>query len=46
MLTKDAEGCNTCIKQYLSDSTVLYAKKTPETEEEKNQEIDNINSSI
>ena len=34
------------IKEYLNDSTAQYNKKVPETEEEKQKEIDQINSQI
>lgn len=35
-MTKDAEGCNTFLKEYLNDQTYTIGKRTPETEEEKN----------
>lgn len=50
MMHHDNEGCNRILKEYLQESTMQemtrYKSEKPMTEEEKNQEIDNINNSI
>ena len=50
MMQHDNEGCNRILKDYLQESTMQemtrFKAEKPMTEEEKDKEIDNINSSI
>lgn len=50
MMECDSEGCNRIVKEYLQESTMQemcrFKSDKPMTEEQKNQEIDNINASI